>query len=54
MMEEYHAAFFFKQCGTPNMSPAEFNEKVLPHFVPPRYKFLQFLRKFKQQESELM
>lgn len=54
MMEDYHATFFFKQCGTPDMTPAEFNEKILPHFVPPRHKFLQFLRKFKRQEGPIM
>jgi hypothetical protein len=54
MMEEYNASFFFKQCGTPGSTPAEFNKKILPKFVPTRHKFLQFLTKFKQQESELM
>lgn len=54
MMEEYHASFFFKQCGTPDTTPAEFNRNVLPHFVPPRYKFLKFLKRFKEQESDLM
>lgn len=53
MMEEYHTSFFFKQCGVGNETPAEFNKK-LPHFVPPRNKFLKFLMKFKKEESVLM
>lgn len=53
MIEEYHTTFFFKQCGTANMSVEEMN-KHLPHFIPPRDKFLKFLTKFKQQESSEM
>lgn len=54
MMEEYHTEFFFKQCGTGMISPQEYNSKILPHFVPSRNKFLKFLRKFKEEESQLM
>lgn len=54
MMEEYHTEFFFKQPSTGGLHPAEFNEKVLPNFAPTRHKFLQFLRKFKAEESDLM
>ena len=46
MMEEYHTAFFFKQCGTGPYTKEEMM-KILPHFLPPRAKFLQFLRKFR-------
>lgn len=53
MSEEFHTAFFFKQCGTADMTPTEFNQ-MLPHFVPPRDKFIQFLRKFKETESDIM
>ena len=53
MMEEYHTEFFFKQCGALNESKAKTNERI-PHFFPPRHKFLQFLTKFRQEESELM
>ena len=53
MMEEYHTTFFFKQCGTANKTVEEMN-KELPHFIPPRDKFLKFLAKFKQQESDEM
>ena len=53
MIEEYHTTFFFKQCGTANMTVEEMNNH-LPHFIPPRDKFLKFLTKFKQQESSEM
>lgn len=53
MMEEYNTAFFFKQCGMGSYTKEEFIQK-LPHFLPPRAKFLQFLRKFRQEESDLM
>ena len=65
MMDEYGASFFFKQCGAVGGSVNEFDinairqskidsNKILPNFFPTRSKFLKFLRKFKQQESEEM
>jgi hypothetical protein len=53
MMEEYHTSFFFKQCGASNITLQEMNKR-LPGFVPPRKKFLQFLKKFRAEESPMM
>lgn len=54
MSEEYHAFFFFKQVGTSNVPIKDFNKHIGLNFVPTRPRFLEFLRKFKQQENELM
>lgn len=53
MMEKYHCAFFLKQCGKGNYTKEEMN-KILPNFFPPRNKFIKFLRKFRNEESDLM
>jgi len=53
MMEEFHTAFFFKQCGLGDCTKEEMNER-LPGFLTTRDKFLKFLTKFKQDESEHM
>lgn len=53
MMEEFHCKFFLKQPGSGNMTKEAFM-KYLPHFFPPRKKFLEFLRRFKQQETDEM
>jgi len=53
MMEKYHCAFFFKQCGASNETKAVMNKR-LPHFFPPRAKFIKFLKKFRQEESDDM
>lgn len=52
MMEEYNCSFFFKQCGCPNGKDEMIHS--LPHFFPPRDKFLKFLTKFRKEESILM
>jgi len=55
MMEEYHTKFFFKQCGNPYIHKTKQDmNNVLPNFFPTRQKFLDFLIKFKQQESPEM
>jgi hypothetical protein len=55
MMEEYHTKFFFKQCGNPyiHKTKQDMND-VLPNFFPTRQKFLEFLIKFKEQETPEM
>ena len=53
MMEKYHASFFFKQCGTCGCSKAQ-SAKSLPWFFPTRSRFIEFLRKFKLQQSDQM
>ena len=53
MMEEFHTQFFFKQCGAANGTKQDMINE-LPHFFPPRNKFLKFLRKFRQEESPEM
>lgn len=54
MAEKYHAMFFFKQVGCDNEPPSKFNETHNMDFVPTRTLFLEFLRKFKRQESSIM
>lgn len=65
MMKEYDASFFFKQCGCiynkasednfqDQMKAKLFSNQMLPGFFPTREKFLQFLRLFREQESEDM
>ena len=53
MMEEYHCQFFFKQCGTGPYTKEEMM-KILPHFLPPRAKFIKFLTKFRKEEEPYM
>ena len=53
MEKEYHATFFFKQVGCENTTPQEYNSKYQTDFVPTRKLFLEFLRKFRLQESEI-
>ena len=53
MMEEYHCSFFFKQCGNGPYSKEEMNT-ILPHFFPPRDKFIDFLQKFRNEENDEM
>lgn len=53
MMKKYNCTFFLKQCGKGPYTKEEFCKR-LPHFFPPRKKFLDFLRKFKQEESDEM
>ena len=53
MMKEYNTQFFFKQCGLGNCDKETMN-KILPGFLTTRQKFLDFLIKFKQNESEYM
>lgn len=55
MMDEYHCAFFFKQCGKPDMykTKQEMN-KAIPNFFPKRNTFLDFLIKFRKEESAEM
>jgi MoaA/NifB/PqqE/SkfB family radical SAM enzyme len=53
MIEKYHTTFFFKQCGASNETKAAMNER-LPHFFPPRSKFINFLKKFRMEESDEM
>ena len=52
--EEYHTTFFFKQVGCESCSAQEYNQIYHTDFVPTRALMLQFLHKFKAQESELM
>lgn len=52
-MKEYHASFFFKQCGLGAFKDKEEMNKCVPQFFPPRKKFINFLRAFRQRESEL-
>lgn len=54
MAEEFHTVFFFKQVGIDGEDPSTYNEKYGFDFVPTRKDFLDFLRKFKQQEPTLM
>ena len=54
MAEAYHASFFFKQVGCDEVGPREHNKVFNVDFVPTRKLFLDFLRKFKMQESALM
>lgn len=54
MMIEYHTTFFFKQCGAGAAGDKFSMNKCLPNFFPTRAKFLEFLRKFSQEESEDM
>lgn len=54
MAEEFHTSFFFKQVGCDKEKPSEYNKNHNINFVPTRHLFLQFLRKFKIQESDLM
>lgn len=54
MSEEYHTIFFFKQVGCDKEPPSKFNESHGFNFVPTRKLFLEFLRKFKRQENDLM
>lgn len=54
MMEDYHSAFFFKQCGLGSFQSKEAMNKVVPNFFPKRSEFLKFLTKFRQEEDELM
>lgn len=54
MSEEFHTIFFFKQVGCDKEPPSEFNKSHGFEFVPTRKLFLDFLRKFKVQEDELM
>lgn len=53
MMKEYNCAFFFKQVGVPDGDKEGMNKK-LPCFIPHRKIFLDFLRKFKKEESPVM
>ena len=65
MMNEYHAHFFFKQCGLfankasestleEQMESKLASNEVLANFFPKRKTFLKFLIKFKREESEDM
>lgn len=54
MMEDYHSAFFFKQCGLGSFKSKEDMNRVIPNFFPKRKEFLKFLTKFRQEEDELM
>ena len=65
MMQIYDASFFFKHCGsivkwktTGNYEESRIakqkSNEILPNFFPTRRQFLQFLVKFKEQESEDM
>ena len=53
MMEEYHCSFFFKQCGNGSYTKEEMNT-IIPHFFPPRDKFIDFLQKFRNEENDEM
>ena len=50
MIKEYDCNFFFKQCGFGGLTKERMNE-ILPGFFPRREIFLEFLKKFKQQET---
>ena len=65
MMHEYNASFFFKQCGciynkssessfADQMKAKQFSNIILPGFFPTRKKFINFLKLFKEQETEDM
>lgn len=55
MMNTYQCAFFFKQCGLPSIyKTKEEMNKAIPNFFPKREDFLNFLMKFRQEESEEM
>lgn len=54
MMADYHCNFFFKQCGAGETGDKNKMNALLPNFFPTRKKFLAFLRKFKQEESDYM
>jgi hypothetical protein len=54
MGEEYNATFFFKQVGCQDITPQEYNIVHNTDFVPTRKLFLQFLAKFKEQETDIM
>lgn len=53
MMEEYNCSFFFKQVGVPDGNKEKMNA-YLPGFIPHRKIFLEFLKKFKREESPIM
>ena len=48
MMNNYHCAFFFKQCGCRQFTGN------LDYFFPPRQLFLKFLTKFRKTQSNIM
>ena len=54
MSEEYHTFFFFKQVGCDKVPKEKFNEVYSIDFVPTRATFLEFLKKFRREENELM
>lgn len=54
MSEEYHTFFFFKQVGCDKVPKEKFNEVYNIDFVPTRATFLEFLKKFRREENELM
>ena len=54
MAEEFHTFFFFKQVGCDKTPKEQDNEKYGIDFVPARPLFLEFLKKFRMEESELM
>ena len=65
MMHEYNASFFFKQCGciynkssessfADQMKAKQLSNIILPGFFPTRKKFINFLKLFKEQETEDM
>lgn len=65
MMKRYNATFFFKQCGSivDWKGRGDYDEvraaktqsnQLLPNFFPTKSKFIQFLIKFKTQETEDM
>ena len=54
MMQDYHSAFFFKQCGLGSFKSKEEMNNVVPNFFPKRSEFLKFLTKFRQEEDEIM
>lgn len=54
MEQEYHTLFFFKQVGCESVSARDYNKVFNTDFVPTRKLFLEFLRKFRMQENELM
>lgn len=54
MTETYHNAWFFKQCGIPDPFNKKTMNEYLPNFLPTRKKMIQFLIKFKNEESPVM
>lgn len=52
LSKEYNSEMFFKQVGCGGVSPREYNKIYNIDFVPTRKLFIEFLRKFKQQETE--